>query len=124
MNEVDERLKEIKIEEYIWIIYLAIIFLSYYSNSLEKDYFLNKNNKSKDEYRLIMIIIFSILVFVYLYFFIDSYNSFKNIDSYSKEKKEKSFLSFLASTFILTSGIIYLYLAYKDKDLDVELAFN
>lgn len=124
MDEVNDRLKEIKIEEYIWIIYLGIIFLSYYSNGLEKDYFLNHNNKSKEEYRLIMILIFSVLVIVYLYFFMDSYKSLKNINNYSNEKKEKFFLSFLASSLILVSGIIYLYLAYKDQDLDVELAFN
>ena len=56
-DEIITRLKEIKIEEYIWIIYLGIIILSFYSNNLEKDYFLNKNEKSKEKYRDIMIII-------------------------------------------------------------------
>lgn len=45
-----ERLKEIKIENYIWIIYLVIIMLSYYANHFEKDYFLTKNENSKNTY--------------------------------------------------------------------------
>lgn len=123
-SEIEERLKEIKIEDYIWIIYLGIIFLSFYSNNLEKDYFINKNEKSKEEYRSIMILIFSILVIVYLYFFLDSYKSLKDVDKYSIEKKNKVILSFIGSFLILISGLIYLYLSINDHDLDVELAFN
>jgi len=123
-KEIEDRLKEIKIENYIWVIYLFIIILSFYSNELEKDYFINNNIKSKDKYRLINIVIFSILLVVYIYFFNDSYSNLKNINEYDKAKKEKILLAFLASLFVLISGIIFLYLAYEDKNLDVELAFN
>lgn len=123
-DEIIARLKEIKIEDYIWIVYLGIIFLSYYSNSLERDYFLNKNEDSKERYRIIMIIIFSILVIVYYYFLKESLNDLKNLSKYNDKKKEKVILSFLGSLLILISGIIFLYLAIKDEDLDVELAFN
>ena len=34
-NEWFERLKEINIENFIWIIYIGVILLSWYSNSLE-----------------------------------------------------------------------------------------
>lgn len=123
-DEIIARLKEIKIEDYIWIVYLGIIFLSYYSNSLERDYFLNKNEDSKERYRIIMIIIFSILVIVYYYFLKESLDDLKNIYKYNDKKKEKVILSFLGSLLIFISGIIFLYLAIKDDNLDVELAFN
>ena len=123
-SEIEDRLKEIKIENFIWLIYLGIIGLSYYSNYLEKDYFINNNIKSKEKYREILIVIFSILLVVYIYFFYDSYSSLKDLEKYSKEKQKKIVLSFLGSTFILLSGIIFLYLSYIDNDLDVELAFN
>ena len=119
-----ERLKQIKIENFIWLIYLGIILLSYYSNNLEKDYFINKNDCSKEKYRYTLIIIFSILLIIYIYFFNSSYNDLKNINKYSKEKQNKIVLSFIGSLLILLSGIIFLYLAYKDENLDVELAFN
>ena len=124
MNEIEDRLKDIKIENFIWLIYIGIIILSYYSNYLEKDYFINNNKESKDKYRVVLIIIFSILLVVYIYFFYDSYSSLKDLKKYSKEKQTKIILSLMGSTFILLSGIIFLYLAYIDEDLDVELAFN
>ena len=123
-SEIENRLKEIKIENFIWLIYLVIIFLSYYSNYLEKDYFVNKNESSKEDYRKILIIIFTVLLVIYFYFFYDSYSDFKDYNSYSDEKKRKVILSFTGSTLILISGFIFWYLAVIDDNLDVELAFN
>lgn len=120
-----KKLEEIKIEDYIWIIYIGIIFFSWYANSLEKNFFINKNEKSKDKYRNVMIVIFSVLVIVYFYFFKDSWDSFKNIYKIkNKQTKDLITLSFIASLLILISGIIFLYIAFKDENLDVELAFN
>ena len=124
-DELQEKLKDLKIEDFIWIIYIGIIFFSWYSNSLERDYFITGNKTSKDKYRTIIIIIFSILVIVYLYFFIDSLEDFNNLkDTDTKKKKELITLSLVASTLILISGLIFLYIAINDEELNVELAFN
>ena len=70
-------------------------------------------------------IIFLILLFVYIYFFIDAYDSFKDLKTNdNKKKKELITLSFISSSLILISGIIFLYIAINNKELDVELAFN
>ena len=122
---LEEKLKELKIEEIIWIIYIGIIILSFYSNNLERKYFIFNDNISKEKYRKIMILIFSILIFVYLYFLKDSYDDYKDLKVYdSDEKKQLVTLSFIASLFIFISGIIFLYIAFKDENMDVELAFN
>ena len=42
----------------------------------------------------------------------------------SDKKKLFVFLSFLGSLLILVSGLIFLYIAINDEDIDVELAFN
>ena len=123
--KLNEILKQLKIEEFIWVIYIGIIGLSFYSNNLERNYYLYNDNISKDKYRKVMILIFSILIVVYLYFFKDSYNDLKNIKPYdSIEKKNLVELSFVASFLITISGFIFLYIAYKDENMDVELAFN
>ena len=124
-KEINNKLKQIKIEDYIWIIYIGIIILSFYSNSLEADYYINSNLESKEKYRNIIILIFTILIFVYIYFLkssIDDINNLKPWDSY--EKKKLVTLSFIASLLIAVSGFIFLYIAFKDNNLDVELAFN
>ena len=126
MNDsLKEKLNELKIEDYIWLIYIGIILLSWYSNSLERKYFVCRDEESKKKYRTIMIIIFSILVVVYLYFLKDSYSSLKKVNPFDpKKKKDLIFLSFISSLLIFISGLIFLYIALTDEDLSVELAFN
>ena len=125
MSDIENRLREIKIEDYIWVIYLGIIIFSWYSNSLERKYFLNNDINAKNKYREVMIGIFTILVIVYFYFLYDSYKSIINLDKYvDEEKKKYVILSFIASLLIFISGLIFLYIAIKDNNLDVELAFN
>ena len=124
-SEIEDRLRDIRIEDFIWVIYLIIIFMSYYSNSLERKYFLYNDLDCRDKYRKIIIIIFSILIVVYLYFLKDSYNDVININSSDSDKKKELLnLSFIGSLLIVISGFIFLYIAYNDEDIDVELAFN
>lgn len=123
MNDNYKRLKQIEIENKVWIIYFFLIGLCLYGNSFEKKYFLYGNNYDKEKYRKITIFIFSIAVIIYFYFFIDSYKDVKN-NNYNTKSKSYSELSFLGSTLILISGLIFLYLAVDDTDLDIELAFN
>ena len=124
MNDNYNRLKQIEIENKIWIVYFFLIGLCLYGNSFEKKYFLYGNNYDKEKYRKITIFIFSIAVIIYFYFFVDSYKDVKsNIYSVSY-KKTYSELSLLGSTLVLISGLIFLYLAIIDKNIDIELAFN
>lgn len=124
-SRIDEKLRQIRIEDFIWVIYIGIIALSYYSNFLERKYYVFNNLESKDKYRNIIILIFSILLIVYFYFLYDSYKSVKDLKSFDSEKKKRLvYLSFLASLLIFISGSIFLYIAFTDTDLNVELAFN
>jgi len=124
-DELNKKLQQLNIEDFIWVIYIGIIFLSWYSNTLERKYFIYNDKISKEKYRKIIILIFSILIIVYLYFLKDSYDDLKNLKQEdSVEKKKLIFLSFIASLLIAISGFIFLYIAIKDEDLNVELAFN
>lgn len=124
-SEIEERLNELNTEEFIWIVYIGIIILSFYSNSLERDYFINNNLDSKDKYRNILIIIFLILIIVYTYFLKESIDDIRSLKpSDSEKRKTFVYLSFIGSLLIAISGAIYLYIAINDENLDVELAFN
>ena len=124
-SDLQEKLRELKTEDFIWVIYIGIIVLSWISNSFERDYFVNDNIKSRDTYRNILIIIFAILIIVYIYFFKESINDIRNLKpSDSEQKKVFVYLSALGSFLILVSGIIFLFIAIADENIDVELAFN
>jgi len=125
MNEDLSRLKDIKVENYIWIIYIGIIVLSWYANSKEKDFIINKNENSKKEYQALMILIFTILLFIYYYFTIDSYDDVRELTSLdSKKKIVLRYASFVGSFLILISGIIFLIIAILDDNIDTEIDFN
>lgn len=124
-DRVNDKLKELKIEDFVWVIYIGIILLSWYSNSLERKYFIYNDLCSKEKYQRIVIFIFLVLVVIYFYFFKSSYDDIKDLSySDSLKKKRLTYLSFISSLLILISGLIYLYIAVVDDNIDVELAFN
>ena len=125
INELNDKLKEFKAEEIVWIIYIGIIILSFYSNELERKYFINNDLESKKKYTDLMIAIFVILLIVYMYFANSSLDDVRNLkENDSTDKKRLTYLSFVGSFLILISGIIFLYIAFQNENLDVELAFN
>ena len=118
-------LDEIEIENFIWIIYLVIIVFSFIANAFEKDYYINNNLESKNKYRTINIFIFSIALLIYLYFFRGNYKIVSELNEYdSYDKRKFNELNLVASFLIVIAGIILLYIAIFDKNLDTEIAFN
>ena len=117
-----EKLKEIQIEDLIWCIYIVLILLSIYSNHFEKRYYLYNDIKSKEDYRKLNIFIFSVAVIIYLYFVDDGYKSL--INSKTPKAKDLNTLNFTASALILVAGLIFLYIAINDKDLNTEIALT
>ena len=62
---------------------------------------------------------------VYLYFFKGNFkviNELSVFDSYKKKKFNE--LNFIASALIVIAGVIFLYIAIYDENLDTEIAFN
>mgnify|MGYP002625500842 CR=1 FL=1 len=99
--------------------------MSWYSNTLERKYYIYNDLNSKERYQKIMIFIFLILLVVYAYFLKDAFDDLKNLKPYDSEKKKRLItLSFVGSLLIAISGVIFLYIAFNNESLDVELAFN
>ena len=97
-GSLENKLRQLLIEDKIWLVYIGIIFLSWYSNNLERNYFVFNDKISKEKYRKVMIFIFSILVIVYFYFLKQSINDIKNIKKTDSEKRKTLvYLSFYGS---------------------------
>lgn len=120
-----DRLKKIEIENFVWLIYIGIIILSFYANEKEKKFIINNDEISKKEYQNLLILIFTILLIIYIYFTKDSYNDIKNLNNNDSDKKKiLTKASFIGSALILISGIIFLLIAILDEEIDTEIAFN
>ena len=125
MNDKLKRLEDIKIENFVWIIYIGIIILSWYANSKETKFILYNDEKAKKEYQNLMILIFTILVIIYAYFTKDSYDDLMNLNESDTEKKKILHLaSFIGSFLVLISGFIFLGIVIVDDEIDTEIAFN
>lgn len=124
MNDIEKRLKQIDVENFVWIIYFFIICLCLIANKYEKRYFCFNDQKAKDTYRKLTIIIFIIAVIIYIYFFYDNYKDVRVLKTTNQKTIRLSNLSLLGSTLVLISGLIFLYIAFVDTELDIEIAFN
>lgn len=125
MNSKLDRLQDIRIENYIWVIYIIIIFISWYANSKEKKFILYNDEVSRMEYQNLLVLIFSILIIIYYYFTKSSYDDLNELTINDSNKKIiLTYASFIASLLIFISGMIFLTIAIMDEEIDVELAFN
>ena len=107
MNNNNDILEEIETENFIWVIYLFIIGISFLANFYEKKYYKNNDIDAKEKYRLLNIFVFSVALVIYLYFFKGNYNKVKNLSCFdSKEKIKFNELNLLAATLIVIAGVI------------------
>ncbi len=124
-DELQKRLKMLKIEDFVWFILIGIIILSLYNNTIEKKYLLYHDEVSKNKYRTIQIFIFLVVFIIYLYFAIDGYKDIKSLKiSDSKEKIDGTYLSFISGVLIAIATGILLYIAIFDKNIETEIFFN
>ena len=124
MNDVEKKLKRLKSEDIIWIIYFFIVVFALYSNKLDRDYLLKKDKDAYKREKSINITIFFIAFFIYLYFLLllteDLGNMEKNFDD---PNYRLTFIQLIAAILFLIGGAIYLIneITRKDDDLDVGL---
>ena len=108
MNK-DVLLKKIKIEDYIWIINLVIVFFALYSNRLEENYINYNDLSSEKKYKTINIVILIVFFFIYGYL---AYTRFSVLHNLNKNTSKKELIidenNLFASILILTSTFIYL----------------
>ena len=109
-EEINEKLKILNTEDYIWLIYIGIIFMSWYSNSLERKYFTENDIESKTKYQKIMVLIFTILIVIYLYFLKESINDKFGKAVSESYLKEKFGLSIVSRLFINCHKRFYIFI--------------
>ena len=115
-----EKLKEIKIENFIWIIYFFITISALVSNYYEEDYIKTKSSKDYRIFKNINVTLFTVAFFIYLYFV---YLNYKNITNLRKNTSQKKVLyaniNFIAAVLFLIGGILYLYTEINNNDIEI-----
>ena len=120
-----ETLNEIRIEDYIWIIYIFLAIFAIVSNHYEKEYELKHEKKDEKTFRNINTFIFVISLIIYIYFVIINYKHIKKLNPNSSFKEiliENA--GFIASVLFLIAGAISLLISiYGSDDDDIILNF-
>ena len=110
-------------EDFIWFIYFFIIGFNLYSNYLEEHYIQNKDIDLKKKFTSINKVVFTIVLLIYIYFLIVSYDRLQENKGSSKQKEIAS-LSFISSIFFVIAGIITLYITFQSDNIDEEIGIN
>ncbi len=124
MNEISKKLKRLKNEDIIWIIYFFIVVFALYSNKLDRDYLLNHDNSAYKSEKYINIGIFFVTFFIYLYFVLLLTEDLSNMErNFNNDNYRSTFIQLIAALLFLIGGSIYLIneIVRKDDDLDVGL---
>lgn len=116
---MNDKIKEIEEENFIIFIYFILLFIYLYANNIEINYINYNNESDKEKYRLLLYFVFGTSFFITLYYVINEINNNKNFDSYEIYKLNK--LSTIANIMVLIATGIYLYIIYKDDDIDLEI---
>ncbi|HBA37995.1 MAG TPA: hypothetical protein DCY94_04675 [Firmicutes bacterium] len=113
-----EHLSELKIDDYIWYIYIFIVFAALLSNSIERDYVYTKDKTEFESFRIINIALLTIAFFIYLYFLK------VNAHHFEKKRDFTNCLSLIGTIFLLISGSLILIAEIRSaSDTPINLGF-
>lgn len=120
MNIDYERLKEIKINDFIFVVYIVISIAAIICNNIEEDNIKN-NKESTKVITSIRSAIIIVGILIYLYFVYTSYKNFKNPDkNLSKKDKKANNYALLSSILFLIASIIVFYVNLLNTNEEID----
>ncbi len=121
MDDLNKKLRLLKNEDLIWIIYIFIAIAAIVSNYFERKYDLTNNRTAYKNFKTINICIFTVAFFIYLYFLITIYDKLKSVRE-SIEKFRLTQAQLFGAILFLVGGLIYLIVEISEnEDIDVAI---
>lgn len=124
MDSLNDKLKRLRNEDLIWIIYFFLIVFALYANKLDRDYLINHNPSSYRREKNINITIFFISFFIYLYFVLLLTKDIGKMENNFRNPQYRStFIQLIAALLFLIGGAIYLIneVSREDDYIDIGL---
>lgn len=113
MNDrIINSLNRLKFEDFLLILFIILSLLNIYGNQNEKNYLKTNNtiykNKANDIFKFTILI----TIFIYSYFFIRNYHSYRM----SKEHEKHIFIiKLLGSSFLIAGAVCLLYFQSRES---------
>lgn len=112
---INEKLRKLRTEDFIWIVYFFIAAAALYSNKDERTYLFTHNTNAYREKKAINVTIFIIALIIYIYFVLSTTEDLGEIrKNYNSQEYTYRFAQLVAALLFLVGGIIYLIVEIKD----------
>lgn len=107
--DILRRLKILRTEDFIWIIYFFIAAFAIFSNAFERDFVITNNSSSYKKSKVINITLFFTTFFIYLYFVLLFTTDLNNMEkNFNNSRYRNTFLQLIAALLFLIGTIIFL----------------
>lgn len=113
MNKIEKEIKRLNFEDILWGIFIILSILNIVCNKLQKDYVITNNQYYEDSANNISIFVLTILLLVYLYFFIRNYSMYKNK---GYEATQTDLIKVMGSIFFILGTLCLLYFQVHSDD--------
>lgn len=113
MNNNDSELRRLDFENILWIIFVFLSIMNIVSNNYQKDYVVSSNQFYEDKAKNISICVLTVLVFVYLYFFIRNYNMY---NSKMGVATREDLVKLMGSMFFVLGALCLLYFQVNSEN--------
>lgn len=109
---MNKEINRLNFEDIIWIIFIILSILNIISNNYQKEYIITNNQESEDKANNISIFVLTILLLIYLYFFLRNYNMYNNKEYPTHTDSVKV----LGSILFILATICLLYFQIHSND--------
>ena len=104
---IGEKLKRLKTEDLIWVIYFFIVIGALMSNEYERNYLLTGNTTGQKKFKLINITIFCVAFIIYLYFVLINYEDVQTLKRDATRKEVLNVhIGLISSILFLVAGAL------------------
>ena len=112
--EYTQELKELKIDEWIWIVFIILSVLNIFGDEYEKDFY-TKNDTQKDQTAK-KIFTFTVFIsfLIYAYLLYQRYNRVKLMRSQGRDTSLGEIRLF-GSILVVTASLLFLYTQIKEN---------
>lgn len=123
MNNIERKLKLLKEEDFIWLIYFFIIIFAIISNKNERLSLLFNNSNNSKTAKIINSIILIIAFSIYLYFVIVTIENFDLLKKSGSDKDVRvAFERLIANILFLVAGAIAIYADWDSNTTGTDIA--
>lgn len=123
MDKFYRQLKQLKEEDFIWLIYFFIVTFALISNQFEKNFILTNNKTSKKYASKITTTILIVAFLIYLYFTLISFDNLEYFKKNSNNKEVKvAFERLITNILFLVAGAIAIYADYDSNSSNADIA--